>query len=210
MKDFNAIEGIFPCPICITDRGSVLDQTEEKEIEKIIVEEGMRNNIGNSTSKNSDIFNGNLKKLKQFCDEQVNLYVKKIMNPKEGLNFYITQSWLNVTKPGEWHHNHSHATSIISGVFYVSTGEDDRITFSDPNANMKEMLRPDPEEYNIFNSVTWSFPSVTNELILFPSWLNHEVEVNEKATTDRISLSFNTFVRGTCGKRQDLTKLILK
>ena len=56
----------------------------------------------------------------------------------------------------------------------------------------------------------WSFPVATNELILFPSWLSHQVRVNEKATTDRISISFNTFVRGTFGSRKDLTELILK
>ena len=99
---------------------------------------------------------------------------------------------------------------MISGVFYVSTGEDDRITFSAPNANMKEMLRPDPEEYNIFNSVTWSFPSVTNELILFPSWLSHQVYPNMNATTDRISLSFNTFARGVFGDKKTLSEIILK
>ena len=46
--------------------------------------------------------------------------------------------------------------------------------------------------------------------MLFPSWLSHGEEVNEKATTDRISLSFNTFVRGTLGSREDLTELVLK
>ena len=39
---------------------------------------------------------------------------------------------------------------------------------------------------------------------------NHKVEVNEKATTDRISISFNTFVRGTLGNSNNLTELVLK
>jgi hypothetical protein len=40
--------------------------------------------------------------------------------------------------------------------------------------------------------------------------MDHKVEVNEEATTDRISISFNTFVKGTLGVRKDLTELILK
>ena len=88
--------------------------------------------------------------------------------------------------------------------------EDDKIYFSDPNIKVKEMLIIESKEFNIWNSTTWWFPSVTNELVLFPSWLNHKVEPNERATTDRISISFNTFVRGILGKQEGLTKLNLK
>ena len=115
-----------------------------------------------------------------------------------------------MTKPGGYHHHHFHQNSIISGVFYISTEEDDKITFSDPNTKVRELIKFEPKEYNVWNSSIWSFPVATNELILFPSWLSHQVRVNEKATTDRISLSFNTFVGGTLGKESDLTKLILK
>ena len=212
MKDYDAtIFPIFPCPIYFAKRGSVLDSTEEKEIEDI-VKEGMYENIGNSNSNNTYIFNGKHKKLKQFCEQHLKQYVKKVINPIEELDFYITQSWLNITKPGEYHHTHSHMNSIISGVFYISVEEDDKITFSDPNAKTKEApIRFDePKEFNIWNSGTWFIPVNNNAIILFPSWLEHQVDVNEKATTDRISISFNTFVRGALGNQKGLTELILK
>ena len=204
------IHGVFPCPVYIVKRDTNLSPKEEKEIRKIIDKEGMYKNTGNSSSNNSDIFNGKLKKIKQFCEEQLNIYVKKVINPKEELDFYITQSWLNISKPGEFHHNHSHSNSIISGVFYISTEESDNITFIDPNYRIKELISFEEKEYNPFNSTTWFFPSITNELLLFPSWLSHKVDVNEKASTNRISISFNTFVRGTLGNRKDLNELILK
>ena len=210
MKDYNSIQGIFPCPIYISKRDSVLDLTEEKEIRKIIDKGGMNENAGNSTSKNSDIFNGKLKKLKQFCEKHIKSYVEQVIAPKEELDFYITQSWLNVTKPGGYHHAHFHPNSIISGVFYVSTEEDDNITFIDPNNKVKGLIKFEHKEFNLWNSETWFFPPVTNELMLFPSWLGHKVDVNGNATKDRISLSFNTFVKGTLGERQDLTELVLK
>ena len=203
------IHGLFPTPVYIAKRDSDLIPREEKEIEKII-QEGMQKNTGNSSSINSYIFNENLKELKQFCEQQIRIYVKDIINPKKGLDFYITQSWLNIVKPGEFHHNHAHNNSIISGVFYLATEKDDNITFEDENFKIKQQINFEPKEWNVLNAVTWSFPAVINELILFPSWLNHRVLENEKATTDRISISFNTFVKGTLGVQANLNELILK
>ena len=138
----HAIHGIFPCPVYIVKRDSNLSPKEEKEIGKI-VKEGMYKNAGNSTSNNNYIFNGKLKKIKQFCEQQLKIYVEQVIAPKEELDFYITQSWLNITKPGEFHHEHSHPNSIISGVFYISTEEDDKITFSDPIGKLKERIKFD-------------------------------------------------------------------
>ena len=202
------IHGIFPTPIYLVKRDSNLIPEEEKEIERII-EEGMIKNISNSSSTNSYIFNDKLKNLKQFCEQQIKIYVEQVINPKEELDFYITQSWLNVTRPGESHHTHSHPNSIISGVFYVSTEEDDKIYFYDP-AMQKSRIEFAINEFNLWNSKSWFVPTERNNLILFPSWLGHSVEPNEKATTDRISLSFNIFVRGTVGGQDTLSELILK
>ena len=203
------IYGIFPIPVSITKRDTNLSPEEEKEIEDII-EVGMHKNEGNSTSNNYFIFNTKLNFLKRFCEEQLKIYVKTVINPKEKLDFYITQSWLNETKPGESHHDHYHRNSIISGVFYVSTVEDDKITFIDPNQKIQELIKFETKEYNSFNTIDWFFPVNNNELVLFPSWLNHRVDPNPKATTDRISLSFNTFIRGSLGNRKNLTELNLK
>jgi uncharacterized protein (TIGR02466 family) len=202
------IQSIFPHPVYYTGREN-LSPKEEKEIRKIIDKEGMYKSVGNSQSNNSDIFNGKLKEIKRFCEQHIKTYVKKVINPKEEIDIYITQSWLNVTKPGEYHHEHYHQNSIISGVFYISTEEDDNITFNDPNQKIKELIRIEPKEFNIWNSSSWFFPAKNNGLILFPSWLNHVVNPNKKAITDRISISFNTFVRGNLGGRSNLNELIL-
>jgi len=145
------IHVVFPCPVYIVKRDINISSNEEKEIGEII-KEGMRSNVSNSMSSNSDIFNDKLNELKQFCEEQLNRYVKEIMNPKEELDIYITQSWLNVTKHGEFHHEHSHPNSIVSGVFYISTEQDDKITFIDPNMKVKEMIKIEQESFNPFNS----------------------------------------------------------
>ena len=204
----HSITGIFPSPVYITKRNSNFDSTEDKEIEEII-KEGMNDNSFNKTSDNNYIFNTKLYNLKEFCEEHIKIYVEQVINPKEELDFYITQSWLNVTRPGESHHTHSHPNSIISGVFYVSTEEDDKIYFYEP-ASQKSRIEFVINEFNLWNSKSWFIPTERNNLILFPSWLGHSVEPNEKATTDRISLSFNIFVRGTVGGQDTLSELILK
>jgi len=205
----HAIQGIFPIPIYFVKRDSDLDLTEKKEIEDII-KEGMDRSYGNSSTNNAYIFNnGKLKKIKQFIEQQLKIYVEQVIRPKQKLDWYITGSWLNINKPGEHHHSHYHSNSILSGVFYISTEDDDRITFQDPNEKIKRVLAFEPTEYDVWNSSEWFFSVNTNDLILFPSWLDHKVDVNEKATTDRISISFNTFVRGTLGRRNNKTELIL-
>ena len=207
MIETDKIHGIFPIPVYVAKSDS--DLISKEEIEKII-QKGMYKNDGNSYTKNTYVFNENLKEIKEFCEHHIKTYVKEVINHKEELDIYITQSWINVNKPGEFHHNHFHTNSIISGVFYVSTEEDDRIIFEHPNIRLKQLIKFEPKEFNLWNSSNWFFPSITNELILFPSWLMHKVESNEKATTDRISISFNTFVRGNLGDRKELTELILK
>ena len=206
-NDFE-VKGAFPIPVYYTRRNSDLDLIEKKEIEDII-DKGMWSSVSHSVSQNNFIFDTKLKNLKEFCEQHIKKYAEEILNPKQELDFYITQSWLNITKPGEYHHKHSHSNSIISGVFYISTKEDDNITFSDPNAKVKELISFESKEFNLWNATIWTFPATNNALILFPSWLDHGVNPNKEATTDRISLSFNTFVKGTLGLRKDLTELIL-
>jgi len=209
-KQFNGIHGIFPIPVYSAKRKSNSKKLEEAQLENII-KEGMHRNTGNSSSNNSDIFNGKLQELKEFCEQHLKIYVEQIINPKEELDFYITQSWLNITKPGEYHHLHAHQNSLISGVFYISTVEEDKIVFNDLNARIKYQIIIKPKAYNIWNSQDWAIPITNNELLLFPSWLNHQVIPNPKATIgDRISVSFNTFARGVLGDRERLNELVLK
>ena len=61
----HSINGIFPIPVYIVKRDSNLSPKEEKEGRKI-VKEGMDKGNGNSQSINSYIFNGKLKKIKQY------------------------------------------------------------------------------------------------------------------------------------------------
>ena len=213
-EDNYQIEGIFPLPVYMAKRDSDLDSTEKKEVEDII-DEGMHDPTheprgGNWTSHNTYIFNNKLTKIKQFCEKHINIYVKEILNPKEEVNYYITQSWLNVTNPGEWHPHHTHANSIISGTFYISIEEGDTITWLDPNSKAKEP-QSTPKEFNSWNTPEWSFTVNNNQLLLFPSWLDHYVPPNQSARSEpRMTIAFNTYAKGGFGTAFNRNELILQ
>ena len=206
------IEGIFPIPIYSTYRNLGLNSTEKKEIKKIADHvhqhhkpeiEGWTSDLNLTMSANTYVLDASkLKKLKEFCEQHLKVYIKQTQVRQEA-DFYITQSWISVTRPGESHFPHRHPNSMISGVFYVSTIEEykDRILFYNPNEK-EEPIKIDP-------SPVCTYDVIDYQLILFPSWLAHGVEKN-KSTKDRICISFNTFVKGTFGSVEERNRLVLQ
>ena len=175
----------------------------EKET-KFLVKQKTRSNTGNTTSIDNNILeNKEMKKLKQFIEKSVKEYFKNIYQPKNNVEPYITQSWCNYTKEGQFHHKHAHPNSFISGVFYVQADKTkDKIYFY--KEEYKQIKVP-AKEYNLFNSESWWFETGTNDLVLFPSNLTHMVE--KVVGKERISLSFNTFLKGYIGEDIELTGL---
>ena len=44
-----------------------------------------------------------------------------IMKVNSKTEIFITESWLNKTEPGQYHHRHWHPNSVLSGVLYIDT-----------------------------------------------------------------------------------------
>ena len=62
-----------------------------------------------------------LANIRLFIERNLNEYVTQIMGSNSKL--IITQSWLNKSGKGEFHHEHYHPNSIISGVWYPQIDE---------------------------------------------------------------------------------------
>jgi uncharacterized protein (TIGR02466 family) len=126
--------------------------------------------------------------------------------PKNDIRAKITQSWINYTEKGEYHHKHRHPNSYLSGVLYINAKKpNDKIYF------YKEGYRQFKfgiKEFNPFNSESWFFEVESLDIVIFPSHLEHMVVTAENNET-RVSLSFNTFLSGNIGNSADLTELIL-
>jgi uncharacterized protein (TIGR02466 family) len=162
-------------------------------------------NMGNTTSDDTYVLaQGAMADLKEFIETSVAKYLHAIHEPQEGVSLRLTQSWINYTKPGEYHHKHEHPNSLVSGVLYINANcESDKIYFY---KNLYQQIVLPIKNYNSFNSISWWIPVNTGELILFPSSLTHMVET-VKGNDTRISLSFNTFPIGNIGEDKSLTAL---
>lgn len=195
---------LFPTPV----GKFTLDRELNKKELKFINETERRNNIGNESSVNTFVLNEKpLSSLYDFLYIAANVYFHEVYKPPEGIELYITQSWLNYTSKGQYHHKHRHPNSLISGVFYINAVEgSDKIYFF--NKEEYKQIDIPATEFNLYNSNSWWLEAQNGVLYLFPSSLQHEVYIVDHDMT-RISLSFNTFVKGTIGIRDQLREVIL-
>lgn len=99
--------------------------------------------------------------------------------------------WINVLESGGYHASHIHPHSVVSGTFYVEVPDGaSAIRFEDPRL---AMMMAAPARRARSGRESQSFVSVAPKagtLLLWESWLRHEVPMNA-AKTERISISFN-------------------
>lgn len=197
------IQNLFPTPVYISMLNRKLNKKELLFIDKI--KSDTYKNEGNTTSNNNYILEEKeFSKLKLDLDLVIQDYFNRIVSPKNNIEPYITQSWLNYTNKNEYHHMHAHPNSLISGVFYINSNDKfDKIKFF---KQQYEAIQLEAKEWNIWNSKSWWFPVKTRDIMLFPSSLTHMVE-NKQGDNTRISLAFNVFIKGTIGNNKDLTEL---
>jgi len=201
------INHIFPTPVYITE----IDREFTKQELNFVKEQKKHcsKNAGNINTKDNYILNRKeFKNIKKFLNKHCKNYLDTVICPKNNLELYITQSWLNYTEADQYHHKHEHPNSVISGVLYFDSDiKNDKILFS---KSTEQQIKPiiDNTKFNLSNSETWFFPVETGRLIMFPSSTIHSVEI-KKGKNTRISLAFNTFYKGTIGSNSTLSELIL-
>jgi len=202
------IHSLFPVPIYTTkiDRGFTKQELNFVKEQK----KHCSKNEGNINSKDNYILNRKeFKNIKKFLDKHCKNYLDTLICPKDNIELYITQSWLNYTEANQYHHRHTHPNSVVSGVLYFDSDiKNDKILFS--NSREYQQIKPetDKTKYNLWNSETWFFTVETGNLFMFPSSTTHQVET-KKGNNTRISLAFNTFYKGSLGSNSKLTELIL-
>ena len=201
------VHPLFPQPIYFSKLERSLTKEELKTIDAHKAK--THKSEGNIISNDSYVLeNKALKNLKKDLNKKVINYFNEVVCTSNSIIPYLTQSWINDTETNQFHHRHSHANSYVSGVFYIAADKKvDKITFYKTPAH--EPIKPNIVKYNIFNSSTWQFPVETGNVVLFPSSLHHGVD-KKKGTNTRISLSFNSFFKGTIGSRENLTELIIQ
>ena len=111
----------------------------------------------------------------------------------------LSRMWVNINKEHSYNEWHTHPFSTFSGVYYIKHDgfiESGDILFKNPKALSMEGVHWPQGLMETPNVITAGYINITpksNKLILFPSWLEHKVEINRKKKS-RISLSFNSLI----------------
>lgn len=196
---------LFATPLFISDEYAVTGAERA-----FLARQSWRVNVGgNKTSLDSYILDKpELAGLRAFLQAQVDHFAHQVLMVHAKCAFYITQSWLNVNEKGTQHHLHAHQNSLISGVFFLD-GDDSPIVFQRPASHfLFGNVHLDLERLSLMNAGECSFATRPNRAMLFPSTTPHFVRQNT-SDTPRMSLAFNTFVRGQLGSADELSELRL-
>jgi uncharacterized protein (TIGR02466 family) len=105
--------------------------------------------------------------------------------------------WANINPPGGYNRPHIHANSLFSGVYYIKApANSGKLVCNDPRPGVQTVMptrkKGQPPKH-LWREVHLE-PKV-NRIIMFPSWLWHNVEPNE-SNDIRISVSFNFIQHG--------------
>jgi uncharacterized protein (TIGR02466 family) len=146
--------------------------------------------------------------VRQVVMKEVDFYVREVLVVNKSIEFYITNSWINVYRRGEQAGAHMHHNSLISGVLYLKATQDsgDLVFYRDVLSLVPfpPALDLDMDSFNLYNCKSWGHKPKTNDICLFPSVVSHSVEPNY-SDEERWSLAFNVFARGNLGREHKLT-----
>lgn len=201
----STVEELFSTPIYISNLNRDLTKDELQFLDK--EKQTLRiNEFNYSTVNNHILHEKELSTLKKELQNHIEEFFYEHLKYNKKVQPYITQSWLNVTKKNEAHHQHEHPNSFLSGVFYVKTDKSvDKIQFLDTRYNA---ISINVDDFNKLNSKTWWFETQTGGVFIFPSSTTHRV-LTKQEDNERISIAFNIFVKGELGEMKDLTSLKL-
>jgi len=198
---------LFPTPIALF---KLEELNNEEENFLLNVDTGNKNNnyLNNISSNDTYILdNPKIKNLKHRIQKCIDEYKNEIMQCENEL--YITNSWVNFLKTGNRHAMHYHANSMVSGVYFVNVDKDmPNFTIQSPQMNLWPLVWK-RKKWNYQNNLGEIILVEKNMLILFPSKIWHSVDVNKSPNT-RVSLSFNTFLKGHINHNTYTSDLDLK
>jgi uncharacterized protein (TIGR02466 family) len=130
-------------------------------------------------------------RLRRLIDPRVKAFARDLHYDLSGRNLSMSDCWANVMPSGTVHSLHLHPTSFISGTYYVEVPRGaGALKFEDPRLAMHMAAPPRrvdaPECLRPFVSL----PARAGDVVLFESWLRHEVPP-ARFSGERISISFN-------------------
>jgi uncharacterized protein (TIGR02466 family) len=136
-------------------------------------------------------FSSTFESLEKKITRHVLTYAKALEMDLSDRKLEMTDCWVNIMPHQVVHSLHLHPLSTISGTYYVRTPRNcSTIKFEDPRLSKFMAAPPKIPNASRANRPHATYHAEAGKLVLFESWLRHEVGANS-ATTDRVSISFN-------------------
>lgn len=136
-------------------------------------------------------FSSTFDELRKHLDRHVASFVKALeldIHPKE---LSMSSCWVNIMPEAVVHTMHIHPLSVISGTYYVETPTGSgALKLEDPRMECFMASPPRKKDARQENQRFIHLRPKAGDVILFESWMRHEVTPNLSAK-DRVSISFN-------------------
>lgn len=133
-------------------------------------------------------------RLKRLIEQHASRFAKELHWDLRGGKPLCDTMWVNVLPEGGSHSSHLHTNAVLSGTYYVKSPEGaGPIVFEDPRHGL--MMAAPPRKAGVPRPLQTyvSQASTPGTLLLWESWLRHEVPLN-RAEGERISVSFNLVI----------------
>ncbi len=129
--------------------------------------------------------------LQKRLDRHVLAFANRLQFDLRQRRLSMTDCWVNIMARNVVHGLHLHPLATISGTYYVKTPPGcSALKFEDPRLE-RYMAAPPRRARPRSDNQTWvSIGAQAGALILFESWLRHEVAANP-VSAERVSISFN-------------------
>ena len=129
--------------------------------------------------------------LKGWMDQRVKVFARSLEYDLQGKKLEISSFWINIMGEHCSHSYHLHPLSAISGTFYLQTPKGSgSFKIEDPRLPAFMASPPPNPKASRDHQRFISIEPRAGDLVLFESWLKHEVTAN-RAKRDRVSVSFN-------------------
>jgi uncharacterized protein (TIGR02466 family) len=129
--------------------------------------------------------------LESCIERHVRRFANSLDLDLRGKRLEMTDCWVNIMRHRVAHGLHLHPLSTISGTYYVQVPAGSAgLKFEDPRLERFMAAPPRRLRARAGNRVWVTVPARAGHLVLFESWLRHEVPPN-RSRGERISVSFN-------------------
>jgi len=129
--------------------------------------------------------------LEKRIDRHVRSFARTLDFDLAGRKLGMTDCWVNLMTQQVVHGLHLHPLASLSGTYYVRTPRGcSGLKFEDPRLDRFMAAPPRKSRARRENQVWVTVPAEAGKLVMFESWLRHEVAPNPSAA-ERVSISFN-------------------